>query len=91
MLDVIFWTFGIGLLLIGSLLTFANYVILYVQLFRKRTSSFAPLLGGLFICGGMLLLPIAGLWRFAWIGLLIDFGCAPLMTMTLWCHLRHKE
>ncbi len=60
-----------------------NWTIFYLQLFKKSNSSFAPFMGGLMLMAGFLILPVDGLRAAAGIGLLIDFGCAPLILWTL--------
>jgi hypothetical protein len=44
--------------------------------------------GGLFAAAGVALLPIDGVWKWAWVPLLIDWGGLPLLFFALFRQLR---
>jgi len=46
---------------------------------RPNTPSYIPIIGGLMVAGAMLIVPINGLWKLAWIPLLVDWACVPLL------------
>lgn len=81
-----------GLLLVFSLymagMNWAVFVNNYIL--KKKWTSAVPLLGGVAGVLGVLLLPIAGSWRFAWIPLIADWGSLPVIVVSLICARRQK-
>ncbi len=50
-------------------------MVFYLTVIQKEDSpSVAPLFGGVIAAVGMLALPVAGIWMWAWIPLVIDWG-----------------
>lgn len=78
--EVARWTTGGVFMAFGILCAIGNWGILISLVLTKREGgvSFIPVIGGICITVGALVLPLSGLWRWAWIGLLVDFGCVPL-------------
>ena len=57
-------------------------------LFRKsRHSSWGPLLGGLFLCIGFLMIPDNPYRHLWWIAFFIDWGCIPGIIFTIIAHI----
>jgi hypothetical protein len=64
---------------LGGVVIASNYGIALRFILRGRRGSLVPILGGLLVCVGMLLYP-GGLTRpWAWVPLLLDIGCLPMM------------
>ena len=59
-----------------------NWIIFFNGIFKKRQSSWIPLMGGVFTAIGLASLPIKGLWKFWWLPLIIDWGCLPGLAHT---------
>ena len=79
-IDILRWIFGGAAVALGSLISLGNWVTLIGAIVTKTSSSFVPLIGGVLVAVGLVILPIEGLWKLAWIGLLADFGTVPLWT-----------
>ena len=76
------------LLLLGALLTGGNYIGLVHARRTQVGFSCIPLLGGVLGCVGFLLLPRLRL--FAFVPLLVDVGCLPMLLASLVHLLRRK-
>lgn len=50
---------------------------------RKRVPSFAPLIGGLAGAAGLLLCPVKGISKYAWLALIVDVGSLPYFVLML--------
>lgn len=50
---------------------------------RRRVPSFGPLIGGLAGVAGLLLCPVEGISRYAWLALVIDAGSLPYFVLML--------
>ncbi|MEM6915322.1 MAG: hypothetical protein AAF491_02055 [Verrucomicrobiota bacterium] len=84
-LPVIRWIVGGLLLAVGSIPTIGNFLLLLSVMLRKneeRSSSFIPVLGGISLALGLFVLPVNWAWKWCWLGLIVDFGCAPLLIST---------
>ncbi len=57
---------------------------------KKTTASAVPFLVGLLGCGGVLLLPIDGSWKLAWLPLVLDWGSLPAHVDGLYLTIRSK-
>lgn len=75
------YIFSIALLTLGGLLAVVNARVLVIQLQGKHSSSAAPFIGGIFLFIGGLIYPDGLLRSWAWIGLFLDYGCIPYLTM----------
>ena len=73
------WVGSGFLLFLGGWASLANWTIP----FRKGGGSLIPLFGGLFAAAGLAVVPVDGLRSLWWVPLLVDLGCAPLMTLTV--------
>jgi hypothetical protein len=83
------WTTAITLLVAGSVFIFFNAMIFVQTVVRDGDGpSAAPIVGGLFAAAGVALLPIDGVWKWAWVPLLIDWGGLPLLFFALFRQLR---
>ena len=82
------WCVAALALVVGLWLSLMNWAVfwaLYVR--RVRAPSWTPLLGGLLISIAMLSAPLPYLHRWAFVPLLLDWGCLPGLAYTLWFHL----
>jgi hypothetical protein len=50
---------------------------------RRRVPSFGPLIGGLAGVAGLLLCPVEGVSRYAWLALVVDVGSLPYFVLML--------
>lgn len=74
---------GIGLILVGGLIALFNAWLFVNQLTGRRVSSIAPFLGGLLLFSGALIYPDPVVRKWAWLGLIVDYGCAPYLLLVL--------
>jgi hypothetical protein len=72
---------GLALVLAGGLIALINGWLFVNQLIGRRGSSVAPVVGGLFLLSGGLLYPDPEVRKWAWVGLLIDYGCVPYILL----------
>jgi hypothetical protein len=56
---------------------------------KKQYGSGIPLVGGISGSLGVLLLPVYGAWKFAWVPLILDFGCLPTL-IWFWIEMRRQ-
>jgi hypothetical protein len=83
-------TFAITLLIIGSaLIVFNLWVFWLTVVCHEPASSVAPIFGGIIAAVGIVILPVAGSWKWAWIPLVIDWGGLPLF-LVAWYEGRSK-
>jgi hypothetical protein len=67
--------FAVVLLLIGGGFIAYNAMIFWLSVVRKDDApSVAPIVGGIIAAAGVVALPVAGTWQWAWVPLLIDWG-----------------
>lgn len=67
--------FAIVLLLIGGVFIAYNAMIFWLTIVRKEeAASVAPVFGGVIAAAGLVVLPVAGSWHWAWVPLLMDWG-----------------
>jgi heme/copper-type cytochrome/quinol oxidase subunit 1 len=81
------WIIGIALLGLGAWISLANWVCVWNWVTSGRRFSLLPLFGGSFAAVGLLVLPV-GAWAWAWIPLVLDLGCAPMLIGAVVFHLR---
>lgn len=90
-MDLALQIVGVGLILVGGLIALLNGWLFVNQLIGRRGSSVAPVVGGvLLLCGG-LIYPDPAVRKWAWLGLLIDYGCIPyilLASFSVWTQSR---
>ena len=51
---------------------------------RRKRSSMIPLIGGLLFAVAMFICPLPAMKRWAWVPLIADLGCAPLLGASLY-------
>jgi len=68
-----------------------NYGITLRYMLKKQRGSLVPVLGGLLVCGGMLMYPDGGLRCWAWGPLVLDIGCLPMIAAALWAVFRDRK
>ena len=72
-------TLAVTLLIVGGVFIAFNAMIFWATVIRKgQASSVAPIFGGIFAAMGIALLPVDGIWKWAWIPLVIDWGGIPI-------------
>ncbi|MBK7400032.1 MAG: hypothetical protein IPJ34_28215 [Myxococcales bacterium] len=80
--------FALALGAVFVLVALGNSLGMLLALRRKRAEgspggvSFVPFLGGVAGALACVVAPVHGVARWAWLPLLVDFGCAPLLTWT---------
>lgn len=74
---------GLGLILVGGLIALFNAWLFFNQLTGRHVSSIAPFLGGLLLFSGALIYPDPVVRKWAWLGLVVDYGCAPYVLLGL--------
>jgi hypothetical protein len=87
------WLLSVALLLVGGFVIIMNWTIVFYALFKKKYSSWAPLVGGVLAAVGLAILPMAGVAKYWYVPLIIDYGCLPGMAHTAWFYLtgRHRQ
>ena len=78
-ISAIRWATGVICLGVFGYAAVANVVILYRAWFLNGKSSLIPVVGGLFGMLGLLIMPSGKLIWFAWVPLLMDIGCLPMI------------
>lgn len=81
---------AIALCSLGGLIIVLNYGVALRYLLRRQEGSLLPILGGLLACAGMLLYPSGMLRPWAWIPLILDIGCLPMVFAALWAVIRGR-
>jgi hypothetical protein len=59
------------------------WVVIAYVLWRRRSGSWLPFIGGLFGAGALLFGPFSELSSWWWVPLFLDWGCLPGFTFTL--------
>jgi hypothetical protein len=69
---------AVSLLIVGIVMIIYNAVNFWATVVRKEeSSSVLPIFGGLLAAIGIAILPVEGIWKWAWIPLLLDWGGLP--------------
>lgn len=68
------------LFICGSFLVVMNWAIIFTCLLRKKHSSWVPLAGGIMLAYAIIFQPFWQIQSYAWIPLVIDWGCIPGFT-----------
>ena len=91
-MNVVLLILAVVLLAFGSYVIVVNwYVFIQNHIVKKKWSSCITLLGGGAASVGLLLLPIEGIAKFAWLPLVFDWGSFPVIIVSLVIHLRSKK
>ena len=69
------WMVSAALALFGGWIIIANYATVVLWYTRGKHGSLGPLLGGVSFALAMLICPLSGVRRHAWVPLVIDLGC----------------
>ncbi len=69
------WVVGLVFLSLFLFFATANWMIVWAALFRKKHSSWVPLVGGLFGVAAFRFLPFARLHSYWWLPLILGYGC----------------
>ena len=84
----IFDTIAVVLLLIGALCAVENWRAWFYNTFRRKSGApharYYPLLGCIIIFYGLSLILRTGYELWAFLALVLDFGCIPLAIAKLW-------
>ncbi len=64
---------------LGIYVVFMNWAIVVHTLLTKKHVSLVPLIGGVFVAIAMYFTPYVSIHRLAWIPLISDIGCIPLL------------
>lgn len=80
--DILRWAIGVAALILGGMISLGNWITLIGVIVTKRSSSFVPFVGGDLAAIGIFVLPISGLWKWAWIPLVADFQSLPITAST---------
>jgi hypothetical protein len=78
-----------GLISIGLWLTYLNWRCFYLAFIKKaHSSSWIPLLAGIFLSLGFYFFPGNSVKNLAWIAFLIDWGSLPGISHAIFYHLK---
>jgi|CXWL01.1.fsa_nt_gi hypothetical protein len=82
------WMVGAALMLLGSIPIVGNWWFIASYVARGERRSVIPLVGGLLVSFGLLVLPLEGIRRFWWLPLLCDYGtiALPIGLAASWWH-----
>lgn len=84
-------TGGVTLLAVGGAMIAFNAVIFWRTVVRKDSApSVAPIFGGVLAAVGLALLPVEGIWKWAWIPLLLDWGGLSML-VAAWVNNREQK
>jgi hypothetical protein len=77
-------TFSFTLLAVGGTVIAYNAMIFwFTVVHRNHAPSVAPIVGGIIAAAGVVLLPLSGGWKWAWVPLIIDWGGLPTFLVAL--------
>ncbi len=85
------YIFPFVLFFLGGILSIINGWNFLKELMGKRVPSTIPFIGGIFLFIGAMSYPETPVRYFAWVGLLVDFGCLPYLTIgiiRLWLEMK---
>lgn len=87
-MSIMLWTISSLLIALSIYLVVMNgMVFLNNYVFKKQWVSAIPIIGGISGAVGLALVPIHDIWRFAFIPLIIDWGCLPVVLVSLFLKL----
>lgn len=70
--------FSLILIIIGGFMVGLNmWIFIETIVLKNQWISPVPVVGGLFMCAGIILYPIEGSSKYSWIPILIDWGGLP--------------
>ncbi len=82
-------TAGVSLLIAGGVFIAFNAMIFWAGVIHKgHTPAVAPIFGGIFAAAGIAILPVEGIWKWAWIPLLLDWGGLPMFVVACYDRIR---
>ena len=73
----------------GAFIAFNAWIFWETVVLKGNAPAVAPIFGGVLAAAGMVILPVPGIWKWAWIPLLIDWGGLP-MFVRAWYESRRK-
>jgi hypothetical protein len=73
------WPVTVALGAFSALLIVMNWCGVLYAVSRGRNYSPIPLVGGIVGCAALLLCPASGIWRFAWVPLVLDYSVPGLL------------
>lgn len=86
------WAIPVVLLALCVMFTTANWQTIFSGPSSAGTTpSITPFVGGVSGAVGVILLPVAGSWKYAWIPLLCDYGCFLYTALFLYCWLTEPK
>ena len=77
--ELIRWGLAIPLAILGVGTIYGNYAIMYAGIKHGKSGSLVALLGAVFLAGAMLLCPVRGVRKFAWVPFVVDVGSLLLL------------
>jgi hypothetical protein len=80
-MHTLLYVVSIAFLVLGALVSAINAWICFRQLLGKHSPSIVPLIGGVSLLVGALIFPNGSLIPWAFIGILVDYGCLPYVVM----------
>ena len=84
-------TAGVSLLIAGGVMMAFNAMIFWTKMIRKGDGpAVAPIFGGILAGVGIAILPVDGIWKWAWIPLLLDWGGLPMLLAAWYRHIRNQ-
>lgn len=91
-MNVVFWILSSALLLFAGYAIVMNWAVFTNNyILKKKWSSAVPLVGGATGAIGLICLPLEGLWKFAWIPLVLDWGSIPVIVVSLICYIERRR
>lgn len=86
--------FSISLMTLGGIIIIMNLslpVRYYILKKRDTSTSLIPLIGGMLSCGGMAISGIKEFNQYAWVPLIVDLGCLPVVAILIWQWLKNRK
>jgi len=83
-MTITLWIIGLIIGLCGFYIMVMNWLVFINNaILRKQWTSAIPVIGSILVGISMVLLPIEGLWKWAWIGLVADWGSLPIVIWSI--------
>ena len=84
-------TGGVSLMIAGGAMMAFNAMIFWASVVQKgHAPAVAPIFGGILAAAGIALLPVEGIWKWAWLPLLLDWGGVPMFVYGLLVYLGRR-